>query len=95
MTNTNAHIGSSFDDFLREDGVYEEATTQAVKRVIAWQIDQRRRQSGLSKTAMALRMGTSRMELNRVLDPDNDKVRLDTLRRAATAVGSELRVELV
>jgi len=95
MTNTNAHIGSSFDDFLREDGVYEEATTQAVKRVIAWQIDQRRRQSGLSKTAMALRMGTSRMELNRVLDPDNDKVRLDTLRRAATAVGRELRVELV
>jgi predicted XRE-type DNA-binding protein len=95
MTNTNAHIGSSFDDFLREDGVYEEATTQAVKRVIAWQIDQRRRQSGLSKTAMALRMGTSRMELNRVLDPDNDKVRLDTLRRAAMAVGSELRVELV
>jgi len=95
MTNTNAHIGSSFDDFLREDGVYEEATTQAVKRVIAWQIDQRRRQSGLSKTAMALRMGTSRMELNRVLDPDNDKVRMDTLRRAAMAVGSELRVELV
>lgn len=95
MTNSNAHIGSSFEDFLREEGTYEETNALAGKRVIAWQLDQRRRQRGLSKSAMAIRMGTSRTELDRVLDPTNDKVKLDTLLRAAAAVGGEVRIELV
>jgi hypothetical protein len=95
MTSSNPRIGSAFDDFLREEGIYEEAKAQAVKRVIAWQIDQRRRERKMTKVAMAKKMGTSRGELDRVLDPTNDKVRLDTLQRAAAAVGGEIRLELV
>lgn len=95
MTGTNPHIGSSFDDFLREDGRYDDATLQAKKRVLAWQIEERRKAQKITKTVMARRMGTSRTELARVLDPTNDKVRVDTLARAAAAVGAELRIELV
>ena len=95
MASRNPRIGSSFDDFLREEGIYEETIAQAQKRVIAWQINERRRERGMTKAQLAARMGTSRMQVDRVLDPDNDKVRLDTLVRAARAVGGELRLELV
>ncbi len=95
MSDTNPHIGSSFDDFLREDGRFDEATLQAKKRVLAWQIEERRKAQKMTKTVMARRMGTSRTELARVLNPDNDKVRVDTLARAAAAVGAELKIELV
>jgi antitoxin HicB len=91
---TNPHIGSSFDDFLKEEGLYEEATTRAVKRVIAWQIAQAMAEQHISKTEMARRMQTSRAQLERLLDPDNDKVQLDTMQRAAAAVGRKLRLEL-
>lgn len=85
----------SLDDFLREEGIYEEVTAAAIKRVIVWQIEQRRIALGLSKTALAARMGTSRSQLDRFLNPENGNVELATLQRAAVAVGSELRVELV
>jgi DNA-binding Xre family transcriptional regulator len=88
-------IGSSFDDFLKEDGLREEVTARAIKRVIARQLDALMREKHLSKTVLARRMRTSRAQLDRVLDPDNDSVTLGTLTRAAHAVGRKLRLELV
>ena len=88
------HIGSSFDDFLQEEGLYEEVTAAAVKQVLAWQIDQRRRELGLSKSALAERMQTSRSQVERLLDPANTQVQLDTLQRAAAALERRLVVEL-
>ena len=90
----NPHLGSSFEDFLTEEGIREEATVHAVKRVLAWQIEEAMKAQGITKVEMAKRMGTSRAHLDRLLDPDNDKVQLDTVQRAATAVGRKLRVEL-
>lgn len=91
---TNKHIGSSFDDFLKDEGIREEATTHAIKRVLAWQIEQAMSEQGITKSAMAKRMKTSRAQLDRLLDPENDKVQLDTVQRAAAAVGRTLRLEL-
>jgi antitoxin HicB len=92
---TNAHIGSSFDDFLRKEGIYEEVTAAAIKEVLAWQIDQSRREQGLSKKALAERMHTSRSQVERLLDPANVHIQLDTLQRAAEALGRTLEVRLV
>ena len=92
---TDAHIGSSFDDFLRKEGIYEEVTAAAIKEVLAWQIDQSRREQGLSKKALAERMHTSRSQVERLLDPANVQIQLDTLQRAAEALGRTLEVRLV
>jgi antitoxin HicB len=89
------HIGSSLGDFLKEEGRLEQAQTVAVKRVLAWQIEQIMKEQKITKVEMANRMGTSRSQLDRFLDPENDKIQLDTLQRAAKAVGKELRLELV
>ena len=88
------HIGSSFEDFLKEEGVFEETTTQAVKRVSAWQIAQAMKEQGIGKIEMAKRMHTSRSQLDRFLDPDNDKVLLETVQRAASAVGKRISMSL-
>ncbi len=88
------HIGASFDDFLAEEGLLGEATAAAVKRVLAWQVAQAMRSRGLSKTKMAQIMKTSRPALDRLLDPGNTSVTLQTMDRAAAAVGKRLRVEL-
>lgn len=88
-------IGSSFDDFLKRDGIYEEVTARAIKRVIARQLDALMRENHLTKTMLAKRMQTSRAQLDRLLDPDNESVTLGTLTRAAHAVGRRLRMELV
>jgi DNA-binding phage protein len=93
--NKNPHIGSSLDDFLKEEGLYEDATNYAVKRVLAWQVEKAMQEQGITKTEMARRMGTSRAHLDKLLDPENDKVQLDTVQRAATAVGRRLRLVLV
>ena len=90
----NPHIGSSFEDFLKEEGLYEEVTAHAVKRVLAWQIEQAMKEQGITKMEMPRRMKTSRTQLDRLLDPRNDKVQLDTMQRAATAVGRKLHMEL-
>lgn len=89
------NIGSSFDCWLRGEGIYEEVSAAAIKRVVARQIAGAMHQEGLSKAEMARRMHTSRAALDRLLDPENDAVTLGTLRKAATAVGRELRLELV
>lgn len=90
-----ARVGSSFDDFLREDGTFGETQAVAIKRVIAWALAQEMEKKKITKTAMAERMATSRSQLDRLLDPENADVKLDTLSRAARAVDCELRVELV
>lgn len=87
-------IGSTFESFLEQEDIAPEARAHAIKRVLAWQIAQAMKVEGLSKSAMARRMKTSRAQLERLLDPDNDKVRLDTLQRAAAAVGRRLTIEL-
>lgn len=89
------NIGSSFDDWLKEEGLYEEVTAVAIKRVLARQINREMEHQNVSKTDMAKRMKTSRAALDRLLDPDNDAVTLVTLAKAATAVGRQLRFELV
>lgn len=89
------HIGSSFDSFLQEEGLKDEATVHAIKRVLAWQIEQAMAEQGITKSEMARRMETSRAQLDRLLDPKNDKVQLDTVQRAAAAVGRTLHLELV
>jgi antitoxin HicB len=91
----NPHLGSSLDDFLKDQGLYEEATNFAVKRVLAWQVEKAMKEQGISKAEMARRMGTSRAHLDKLLDPENDKVQLDTVQRAATAVGRRVRLVLV
>jgi len=88
-------IGSSFDDFLKQDGIYEEVTARAIKRVIARQLDALMQDQGLTKSNLAKRMRTSRAQLDRLLDPDNESVTLGTLTRAAQAVGRQLHMELV
>lgn len=89
------NIGSSFDDLLREDGIYEEVSATAIKRVLARQITQEMSDQSLSKSAMAKRMKTSRAALDRLLDPENDAVTLNTLFKAALAVGRQIHLELV
>ncbi len=91
----NPHIGESFESFLRDEGIYEEVTATAIKRTIALQIAHGMTVQKRSKSEMARRMKTSATQLGRLLDPDNDRVQLDTLVKAATAVGKTLAVSLV
>ena len=90
----NPHFGSSFDDWLKEQGIYEEVTTHAIKRVLARQVEAAMKEKNFSKAEMARRMHTSRAAMDRLLDPEYAAVTLSTLRKAATAVGRELRLEL-
>jgi DNA-binding Xre family transcriptional regulator len=92
---SNPYIGSSLDDLLEEEGTLAEIRSIALKRVIAWQIEQAMIEKNLTKTAMAKAMKTSRASLDRLLDPQNPSVTLDTIERAAKAVGKRLRLELV
>ena len=87
-------IGSSFDDFLKDEGVYNEVETVAVKRVIAWQLEEAMKARRMSKLQMARRMKTSRSQLDRLLDPSHSGVTLETLARAAQVLGRHIRVEL-
>jgi DNA-binding Xre family transcriptional regulator len=95
MTDKQASIGSSLEDFLDELGERDEVYGAAIKRVLTWQIDQARKERSITKSDMAARMGTSRTQVKRVLDPANTAVSLDTLDRAARSVGKRLKVELV
>ncbi|MGH6871085.1 MAG: Fis family transcriptional regulator [Rhizomicrobium sp.] len=90
----NPHLGSSFDDFLKEEGLYEEVTAAAMKRVLAWQIAQLMKKQHVTKSVMAKRMRTSRAALDRLLDESNTSVTLQTMGRAAMALGKELSVTL-
>lgn len=89
------NIGSSFDSWLQEEGIQEQVTAAAIKRVLARQIEAAMEEEGLTKKAMAERMETSRSALDRLLDPDYESVTLSTLQKAAAAVGRQVRLELV
>ena len=90
----NRHRGSSFDSFLKEEGVFNQVQATAIKRAVAEAVEDGMAQVGLSKIQMARRMKTSRSQLDRVLDPDCTTVQLDTLIKAANAVGHELHISL-
>ena len=96
MTNEveKGRVGQSFDDFLKEQGTFEETTEVAVKRVLAFQLAEAMKSQGISKVEMAKRLETSRSQLDRLLDPDHDGVTLGILARAAKAVGRGIRLEL-
>jgi DNA-binding Xre family transcriptional regulator len=89
------HIGSSFDSWLREEGLYEDVAATAIKRVLARQLEAAMIEKKFSKSEMARRMHTSRAVLNRLLDPKSEAITLNTLHKAATAVGRQLRLELI
>ena len=90
----NSGIGSDFDQFLQEEGILQEVEIVAAKRVIAWQIADIMGKERISKTAMASRMGTSRAVLDRLLDPENTRVTLKTLGKAAAVLGRKVKIEL-
>jgi antitoxin HicB len=89
------NIGSSFDSWLREEGIYQEVTATAIKRVLARQVEAAMKEKKFSKAEMARRMHTSRASLDRLLDPENPAVTLSTLQKAAIVVGRQVRLELV
>lgn len=93
--NTNPHRGSSLDAFLEDEGTLEEATAKAVKKVLAWQFSEAMREQNVTKAALAKRMNTSRTQLDRLLDPENQSVTLKTLARAAQILGMKVQIELV
>ena len=95
MKKKNPHHGSTFESWLDAEGIREEVTTAAVKAVIALQIAEAMKSRGITKVSMAEQMHTSRAQLDRLLDPGNSSVTLETLQRAAKIVGRELRLELV
>ena len=88
------HIGSSLDDFLKEEGIYEETQALAIKEVVVWQLTQAMEKQSLTKTRLAIMLKTSRSQVDRLLDPTRD-VTLSTLQRAAALVGRKLQIELV
>ncbi len=94
MTKKNPHIGSSFEDFLAEEGLLEDCTNAAIKRVVAWQVEQAMKERGLTKAAMAHEMHTSRAALDLLLDPENTSVTLHTLQRAAAVIGKRVQITL-
>jgi len=90
----NKHLGSSFDEFLQTEGLYEEVTALAWKRVLSWEVAEAMKKEGISKSEMAKRMGTSRSQLERLLDQKNPNILLETVQKAAAAVGKRLTIGL-
>ena len=90
----NPHLGSTLANLLRKDDIYEDAKNDAVKAVLAYKLQQAMKEQNVSKARMAERMETSRSQLDRLLDPENESVTLHTLKRAAAAVGMRLELEL-
>jgi predicted XRE-type DNA-binding protein len=90
----NPHFDTSLDDFLKEEDILEEANARSLKKVLVWQIEEAMKASGLTKIEMAHRMGTSRAQLNRLLDPDNETLTLSTLASAAAVLGRQVELRL-
>ena len=88
----NEHIGSNFDDFLIEDGILQDVEAAAIKKVVACLVKQSMDEAKITKVEMAKRMDTSRMQLDRLLNPDNSSVTLTTLVKAANAVGTRISI---
>jgi antitoxin HicB len=88
-------IGSSFDDFLEEEGMLAQADAVAIKRVIAFQLEETMQKEHITKTEMAKRMKTSRTAINRLLDPLNTSITLATIENAVAAMGKRLEIQIV
>lgn len=95
MTKKKGKLGSSFDGFLADQGILQECEEHAIKQILADQIKAAMEKDGITKSAMAERMRTSRRALDRLLDPKNESVTLHTMQRAASAIGRQIRLELV
>ena len=97
MTEAKEHspIGSTFESWLAEEGILEETTEHAIKAVISWQLQKTMQERGVSKKTMAALMGTSRSQLDRLLDPESDAVTLKSLARAARLVGKKIKIDLI
>jgi antitoxin HicB len=95
MKKRNPHSGSSFRSWLEEEGISDEVEEASIKAVVAWQLHRAMESQSLTKTALAAKLGTSRSEVYRLLDPENEAISLATLRRAAAAIGKRLKIELV
>ena len=90
----NPRVGSDFEDFLAEEGVLEATTAVAVKRVLAWQLEQAMKEAGVSQAELARRMKTSRAVIHRLLDATDPSVTLSTISKAAAALGRSVRLQL-
>ena len=88
------HLGSDFEEFLRDEGRLAEATAIAIKRVIAWEIQQAMEKDNVSQAEMARRMNTSRAVIRRLLDRDDPSVTLTTISKAADALGKSVVLKL-
>ncbi len=88
------HMGSSIDDFLKEEGIFEESQAQAIKEVVAWQLEEAMKKQKISKNRMATLLKTSRTQVDRLLNPKND-ITLSSLQRAAAMVGRRVMIDLV
>lgn len=95
MKTEHGTIGSSFDEFLEGEGIASEVSELATKKILAAMIQTEMEKCGISRAAMAKRMHTSRAQVQRLLDPENDSVTLSTMQRAARVVGRQVRIELV
>lgn len=94
MARSNPHTGSRFEEFLKDEGIFDEVQAKALKRVLAEQLEESMQDENLTKLQMAKRMATSRSQLDRVLDPENVSIQLDTLIKAARAVGKEVEIKI-
>ena len=93
--NDQKYAGSSFESFLAEEGILAECKATAIKRVLAWQLEQTMQNENLTKTDLAARMKTSRSAIARLLDPENTSISLQTMEKAAMALGKQLNIQLV
>jgi len=94
MAKRNPRAGSSFDDFLKADGIYEDVQNAAIKKVLSAKLEAAMFDQNISKTDMARRLNTSRSQLDRLLDPDNETITLQTASRAAAVLGMTLEINL-
>jgi len=90
----NPRIGSTLDDFLKEEGIHEETQARAIKEVVAWQLAEAMKARKMSRARLAVLLKTSRTQVNRLLDPTHD-ITLSSLQRAAALVGRKVRLDLV
>ena len=94
MKKQNKHIGSSFDDFLNENKMLDQCETTAIKKVLAWQIQEAMQEANITKAELARRMHTSRAGVDRLLNPDNPSITLQSIEKAARAVNRRVSFEL-
>ena len=91
---SNKHIGSTFDDFLESEGIAEEVSNNAVKRLLAYQLLEKLEKDKITKSELASRLSTSRSAVDRLLDPNNESITLCTMQKAADVLGKKLKIEL-